>query len=137
MDHADKKYDKQLILDIKVLFRIIVLYSCLPVVFALDSMQYSRWFFQSTLLDGDMGNWTIMPDQTKIINPVFVVIILPLADYCIYPLLAYCKISRPLQKMSIGGFLYAFAYVAAGLLELEIEVSTAKEILFGHKYIIL
>ncbi|XP_017472601.1 PREDICTED: peptide transporter family 1-like [Rhagoletis zephyria] len=121
LDYADKKYDRQLIEDVKVLMRVLVLYLPLPVFWALFDQQGSRWTIQATRMDGDMGSWDIKPDQMQILNRVLVLLFIPLCELAFYPLIGLVGIRRPLQKLTLGGIFAGIAFIASGLLELQLE----------------
>ncbi|XP_036320045.1 peptide transporter family 1-like [Rhagoletis pomonella] len=95
LDYADKKYDRQLIGDVKVLMRILVLYLPLPVFWALFDQQSSRWTIQATRMDGDMGSWDIKPDQMQMLNPLLILAFIPLYELAFYPLLGLIELIWP------------------------------------------
>lgn len=72
-------------------------------------------------MNGDIGFYTITPDQMIALNPAFVIMSLPICNYLIYPLLSKCGIKSLLQKMTIGGLLAVIASVIAAFVEKEIE----------------
>ncbi|XP_013115810.2 peptide transporter family 1 isoform X1 [Stomoxys calcitrans] len=121
LDYADKKYDRQLIEDVKVLMRVLVLYLPLPIFWALFDQQGSRWTFQATRMDGDMGSWDIKPDQLQVLNPLLILVFIPLYDVAFYPALSLIGIRRPLQKLTMGGILAGVAFIISGVVELELE----------------
>ncbi|XP_016996958.2 peptide transporter family 1 isoform X1 [Drosophila takahashii] len=121
LDYADSKYDRQLIDDVKVLMRVLFLYLPLPVFWALFDQQGSRWTFQATRMDGDMGSWDIKPDQLQVLNPLLILLFIPLYDVAFYPLLRLVGISRPLQKLTMGGILAGIAFIISGVVELNLE----------------
>eukprot|EP00099_Drosophila_melanogaster_P010538 NP_001284846.1 uncharacterized protein Dmel_CG2930, isoform F [Drosophila melanogaster] len=121
LDYADKKYDRQLIDDVKVLMRVLFLYLPLPVFWALFDQQGSRWTFQATRMDGDMGSWDIKPDQLQVLNPLLILIFIPLYDVALYPALKLVGIRRPLQKLTMGGILAGIAFIISGVVELSLE----------------
>ncbi|XP_055843113.1 peptide transporter family 1 isoform X2 [Episyrphus balteatus] len=123
LDHAEKKYDKQLIADVKVLLRVLLLYVPLPIFWALFDQQGSRWTFQATRMNGDMGGFTIKPDQMQMLNPLLILIFIPLYDVAFYPLLNLVGIRRPLQKLTAGGILAGIAFTISGLVELKLETT--------------
>lgn len=124
LDHADKKYDKQLIADVKVLLRVLLLYVPLPIFWALFDQQGSRWTFQATRMKGDMGGgFIIKPDQMQMLNPLLILIFIPLYDVAFYPLLNIIGIRRPLQKLTAGGILAGVAFVISGIVELKLETT--------------
>ncbi|XP_034658186.1 peptide transporter family 1 isoform X1 [Drosophila subobscura] len=121
LDYADKKYERQLIDDVKVLMRVLFLYLPLPVFWALFDQQGSRWTFQATRMDGDMGSWDIKPDQLQVLNPLLILVFIPLYDVAFYPALSLIGIRRPLQKLTMGGILAGIAFIISGIVELNLE----------------
>ncbi|XP_065363170.1 peptide transporter family 1 isoform X2 [Calliphora vicina] len=121
LDYADQKYEKSLIEDVKVLMRVLVLYLPLPIFWALFDQQGSRWTFQATRMDGDMGSWDIKPDQLQVLNPLLILVFIPLYDVAFYPALSLIGIRRPLQKLTLGGILAGVAFIISGVVELNLE----------------
>lgn len=73
-----------------------------------------------TLFDGWLA---IKPDQLIILNPILVLVLIPVFDSWIYPVLSKCGLSlSPLQKMTIGGIFTALAFAVSGVVELKLEV---------------
>ncbi|KAH8265007.1 hypothetical protein KR038_003262, partial [Drosophila bunnanda] len=131
LDYADAKYDRQLIDDVKVLMRVLFLYLPLPVFWALFDQQGSRWTFQATRMDGDMGSWDIKPDQLQVLNPLLILLFIPLYDVAFYPALRLVGISRPLQKLTMGGILAGVAFIISGVVELNLE-KTYPDLPYSH-----
>ncbi|KAH8287397.1 hypothetical protein KR054_006685, partial [Drosophila jambulina] len=131
LDYADVKYDRQLIDDVKVLMRVLFLYLPLPVFWALFDQQGSRWTFQATRMDGDMGAWDIKPDQLQVLNPLLILLFIPLYDVAFYPALRLVGISRPLQKLTMGGILAGVAFIISGVVELNLE-KTYPDLPYAH-----
>uniref|UniRef100_A0A336KPU9 Oligopeptide transporter 1 n=2 Tax=Culicoides sonorensis TaxID=179676 RepID=A0A336KPU9_CULSO len=121
LDYAEATYGKQLINDIKSVFRVLVLFLPLPVFWALFDQQGSRWTFQATRMTGELGPYTIKPDQLQVVNPLLILGFIPLFSYAVYPVLAKCGIKRPLQKLTTGGILAAVAFLISGFVELELQ----------------
>ncbi|KAK7075752.1 hypothetical protein SK128_015997, partial [Halocaridina rubra] len=124
LDHADDRYGRELINDVKILLKILVLYIPLPVFWALFDQQGSRWTFQATRMDGDIGGFTIKPDQMQVVNPVFILALIPVFDSFVYPLLGKCGfLKKPLSRMFAGGVLAGAAFIISGCLELKLETT--------------
>ncbi|KAH8415429.1 hypothetical protein KR222_011805, partial [Zaprionus bogoriensis] len=121
LDYADVKFDQRMIADVKVLMRVLLLYVPLPVFWALFDQQGSRWTFQATRMDGDMGAWDLKPDQLQVLNPLLILVFIPLYDVAFYPALRLVGIRRPLQKLTMGGILAGIAFVISGIVELNLE----------------
>lgn len=124
LDYASDKYEPKLINDVKILLKILVLYIPLPFFWALFDQQGSRWTFQATRMSGDIGGWTIKPDQMQVINPFFILMLIPIFDSFVYPLLAKCNIlTKPLTRIFAGGVLAGVAFLISGFLELKLETT--------------
>lgn len=121
LDYAETKHGAELVAETKVVIRILKLYIPLPIFWAVYMQQGSRWIFQATRMNGDIGFYTIAADQMFALNPAFVIISLPICNYLIYPLLLKIKIKSLLQKMTIGGMLAVVASIIAAFVERRIE----------------
>ncbi|XP_065596883.1 solute carrier family 15 member 1 [Cyrtonyx montezumae] len=122
LDWASEKYDKRLIVQTKMVLKVLFLYIPLPMFWALFDQQGSRWTLQATTMDGNFGALQIQPDQMQTVNPILIVIMVPVVDAVIYPLIQKCKINfTPLRKMTVGMFLAGLAFIAAALLQVQID----------------
>jgi len=120
LDVSKGKYGNQLVEDVKILLRVLIIYLPIPVYWALFDQLGSRWTFQATRMNGSVGSWIVKPDQMQVLNPVMILFLIPLFDYAIYPFFAkYGLLKKPLQRMSVGGILTAAAFVISGFLELQ------------------
>ncbi|NXC95771.1 S15A1 protein, partial [Certhia familiaris] len=121
LDWASEKYDKRLIAQTKMVLRVLFLYIPLPMFWAVFDQQGSRWTLQATAMNGDFG-FKIQPDQMQIVNPILIVIMVPVVNSVVYPLVKKCKLNfTPLRKMTVGMFLGAMAFVAAALVQVQID----------------
>ncbi|XP_051562267.1 solute carrier family 15 member 1-like [Myxocyprinus asiaticus] len=124
MDWAEEKYDKLLIAQVKMVLKVMFLYIPLPMFWALFDQQGSRWTLQATTMDGDFGAFVIQPDQMQTVNPILIVIMVPIMDNLLYPLIKKCHLNfTPLRKITVGMLLAALAFVAAALLQIQIDNS--------------
>ncbi|XP_041055768.1 solute carrier family 15 member 1-like [Carcharodon carcharias] len=122
MDWASEKYDERLIAQVKMVLKVLFLYLPLPMFWALFDQQGSRWTFQATTMNGNFGGIDIQPDQMQTVNPILILILVPLVDAVVYPLIAKCNFNfTPLRKMTVGMFLAALAFVAAALVQIQID----------------
>uniref|UniRef100_A0A4W6E5M7 Solute carrier family 15 member 1 n=1 Tax=Lates calcarifer TaxID=8187 RepID=A0A4W6E5M7_LATCA len=121
MDWAEEKYDKLLIAQVKMVLKVLFLYIPLPMFWG------SRWTLQATTMNGDFGILIIQPDQMQTVNPILILILVPIMDSIIYPLIAKCKLNfTPLKRMTVGMFFAALAFVAAALVQIQIDQTLPK-----------
>ncbi|XP_010127139.1 PREDICTED: solute carrier family 15 member 1-like, partial [Chlamydotis macqueenii] len=56
------------------------------------------------------------------VNPILIIVMVPVVDAVIYPLIKKCKINfTPLRKITVGMFLASLAFVAAALVQVQID----------------
>lgn len=108
--------------------RILVLYIPLPLFWTLYDQRGSRWQLQADKMDGRIGSFTIQPEQISLANPLFVILLIPLFEFIMYPLLAKIGLRRPLQRMTVGMALAATAFILAALVQFKIENSPEKTV---------
>ncbi|XP_040277930.1 solute carrier family 15 member 1 [Bufo bufo] len=122
MDWAKEKYDDLLIAQIKMVLKVLFLYIPLPMFWALFDQQGSRWTLQATTMDGNFGTIQIQPDQMQTVNPILIIVLVPVVDLVIYPLIKKCKLNfSPLKRITVGMFFAAMAFVVAAVIQLEID----------------
>uniref|UniRef100_A0A4W4HE20 Solute carrier family 15 member 1 n=1 Tax=Electrophorus electricus TaxID=8005 RepID=A0A4W4HE20_ELEEL len=122
MDWANEKYDKLLIAQVKIVLKVLFLYIPLPMFWALFDQQGSRWTLQATTMDGNFGAFKVEPDQMQIVNPLLILAMVPLVDSVVYPLTKKCGLNfTPLRRMTVGMFMAGLAFIAAALLQIQID----------------
>ncbi|XP_035978319.1 solute carrier family 15 member 1 [Halichoerus grypus] len=122
LDWAREKYDERLISQIKMVTRVMFLYIPLPMFWALFDQQGSRWTLQATTMSGKIGLIEIQPDQMQTVNAILIVIMVPIMDAVVYPLIAKCGFNfTSLKKMVVGMFLASMAFVLAAIVQVEID----------------
>jgi POT family proton-dependent oligopeptide transporter len=73
---------------------------------------------------GGMQRIELLPAQISALNPLFVMIIIPLLNFAVYrPLEVRGRPLRPLQRMAIGMFVTSTSFVAVALLQHRIQAS--------------
>lgn len=72
-------------------------------------------------MDGDIGFTDIKPDQMQVLNPLLILVFIPLFDCAVYPALSLIGIRRPLQKLTLGGIFAGIAFVISAFVEIQLE----------------
>ncbi|XP_064598279.1 solute carrier family 15 member 2-like isoform X2 [Liolophura sinensis] len=123
LDRTTDKFETNFVEDVKCLMRVLLLFLPLPVFWALFDQLGSRWTLQAGQMNGRLvDGWKIKPDQMQAINPVLILLLIPVFENFIYPLLDKCRIpNRPLQRMVAGMTLAVVAFVVAGFLQIRID----------------
>ncbi|XP_018017235.1 solute carrier family 15 member 2 isoform X2 [Hyalella azteca] len=122
LDHARGRHGDAIVEDVRVFTSILVLYLPLPLFWALYNQQGSRWVFQAAKMDGKVGAITIQPDQMQVINPLLIMLLVPLMEKYGYDLLAKAGwLRKPLQRVVAGGVIAACAFAVAAILQAKME----------------
>ncbi|XP_058526920.1 solute carrier family 15 member 1 [Ochotona princeps] len=122
LDWAKEKYDERLITQVKMVTKVLFLFIPLPMFWALYDQQGSRWTLQATTMNGKIGALEIQPDQMQTVNTILIIILVPIVDILVYPLIAKCGLKfTSLKKMTVGMFLASMAFVAATIVQVEID----------------
>lgn len=108
--------------DVKGTLNVILIFVPLIMFWGLFEQQGSGWTFMAIRMNGDLGFYTMPPEQFSMLNPVFIVILVPIFTYVIYPLFDKCNfLTKPLQRIAVGGFLCAAAFYITAVVCLVIE----------------
>lgn len=137
LDYSEEKYGLKLVADTKLVLNALLMFVPIPVFWTLHMQQGSRWVFQATRMNGSIGWYTIKPDQMIVFNSVFSLMMVPVFQRVIYPLLLKIGVKTPLQKMAIGLFFAAFSFVIAALVELQIEKESLHILWLLPQYFVL
>ena len=121
LDWAVPKYDPSLVYGIKAIVKVFYMFLPLPIFWALFEQQGSRWLLQATSMDTSVGTFTIHPDQIQVLNPILILVLIPIFDKIVYPLIRLCKIKvTTLRRMTSGIFLAGVAFIISGVLQIQI-----------------
>uniref|UniRef100_A0A8C6KX48 Solute carrier family 15 member 1 n=1 Tax=Nothobranchius furzeri TaxID=105023 RepID=A0A8C6KX48_NOTFU len=130
MDWAEEKYDKLLIAQVKMVLKVLFLYLPLPMFWTLfdqKNIPGSRWTLQATTMNGDFVRFLHSLSSHQTVNPILILVLVPIMDSIVYPLISKCKLNfTPLRRMTVGMFFAAVAFVAAALVQLQIDNTLPK-----------
>jgi POT family proton-dependent oligopeptide transporter len=71
-------------------------------------------------------NWK--PAQIQTVNPIFILLMLPLFSYVVYPAISRVFRLTPLRKIGIGLFATAFAFLIVGWIQTRIDAGQTPHI---------
>lgn len=121
LDSAREKYDQELLDAVKKILRILIIFIPIPFYWAVYMQQGSRWIFQATRMDGDLGWYIIKPDQMIALNPIFAIILMPACNYIFFPFMSKLSFNSLLHRIIVGGFLCCIAFSLAIFIEIKIQ----------------
>jgi dipeptide/tripeptide permease len=125
LDWAVPPYSATFVQGYKDFFKILAVFIPLPVYWALYNQQTNTWISQATEMNLQLSSsFSVTADQTQIIDPIVIVIFIPVVDQWLLPMLRKRGFPlKPITRMVIGLVIAASAFVAAALLQMTIDKS--------------
>ena len=114
-----EKYSPKSIDAIQAVYRILAVFAFTIIFWALWDQNLSEWVLQATRLNLTLaGNFTILPEQINFINPLFLVLLIPVFNSLIFPFLEKRGIKpTPLRKIGAGLVIIGLSFVIIALLQ--------------------
>lgn len=121
---AIDKYGNEKVEAIKSVWGVIAVFAFIPIFWGMWDMNGSEWVLQSTKLDLSLGIFDlhILPSQIQFVNALFLLLMIPVFNYGLYPLVTKMGIKlTPLKKIGAGLFITAFSFVIIALLQSKVD----------------
>uniref|UniRef100_A0A0K0CVT7 MFS domain-containing protein n=1 Tax=Angiostrongylus cantonensis TaxID=6313 RepID=A0A0K0CVT7_ANGCA len=135
LDRAAPEHSSEMIEAVRSLINVAAIFGPLVFFWALFDQQGSTWILQARRLDGRIGWINALPEQINILNPLIVIIMVPVFEGIVYPFVRKLCNVTPLRKMSVGGLLAATSFIMAGLLQLEVNKTMEPPPATGRVYV--
>ena len=100
---------------------LIPIYVCIAAFWCLFDQTASAWVLQAKSMDMKLLGTTWLPSQLQAVNPLFILLFVPLFSYVIYPAMNKLFPLTPLRKIGIGMFLMIPAFSISGLIQTWID----------------
>jgi len=105
---------------IKAIGRLLIIYLFVAMFFALKGQSASAWVLQAGQMNRRLLGFECLPSQVQVVNSLFILILIPLFSFVIYPIVNKIFYLTPLRKISIGFFVTAFAFAVSAWIEMRI-----------------
>lgn len=119
---------------LKTLGSLVVLYLFTAVFWSLYDQGGSAWVLQAEKMSRavDLGfvQFTLLPSQIQAVNPILVLLFIPLFSFLLYPLAGRFFKVTPLRKIGLGLFICAFSFVISAVAEMRLASGAEVSILW-------
>jgi POT family proton-dependent oligopeptide transporter len=105
----------------KLLGRVIGLVLFIAMFWALYDQNGSAWVLQAERMDLEFMGHTWLPSQVQAINPILVLILIPLTSYVVYPQVSRVFPLTPLRKIGVGFFLTVITFLISAHIETRLD----------------
>ena len=101
--------------------RLIPIYLFVAFFWALYDQTGSAWVLQAQQMDLHWMGVEWLPSQIQFVNPLFILLLIPVFAYGLYPSIDRVFLLTPLRKISIGFFVTVIAFVISAYIEIQIS----------------
>jgi POT family proton-dependent oligopeptide transporter len=102
--------------------RLCVVYLFIAVFWALFDQTASAWVLQAQHMDRRVFGTEVLPAQVQAVNPLLVMLLIPLFSYVIYPAIQRVFVLTPMRKIALGLFLTVIAFAIPTVIQLRIDL---------------
>ena len=110
------------------LLRLFPVYAFVAMFWALFDQTGSKWVFQAQKLDLNFLGIEWLPSQMQAMNPLLVMLLIPLFTYIVYPAIDRIFPLTPLRKISIGFFVTVPAFIVPAWIEMQISAGATPSV---------
>jgi len=119
---AAQKYSAPAIDGVQAVYRILAIFAFTPIFWAMWDQNLTEWILQATKMDLHVFGFTLLPEQMSTVNTIFLVGMIPVFTYVIYPFFEKIGLKpTPLRRIGAGLFLTGLCFVIIGLIQTAID----------------
>jgi POT family proton-dependent oligopeptide transporter len=121
-DLARDRYGEQAVEGAKAVWDIIKLFAAVSLFWALFDQQGSTWTLQAEKMDRSFFGMQLESSQIQALNPLMVMVLIPVFTYFVYPMVAKLGIKvTPLRKMGAGMILAGVSFIMVALFQVALD----------------
>lgn len=102
---------------LKTILKLLPIYAFVAIFWSLYDQSASAWVDQAGHMDRVLFGIEVLPSQIQALNPLLILLFIPLFTYVIYPSANKVWTLSPLRKVMIGFFLTVLAFGLSGVYE--------------------
>ncbi len=126
----------------KAIFNLSIMYVFIAVFWSLFDQTGSSWVLQAENMDKNVNlgftSFELLASQIQAINPLLIMIFIPLFTYAVYPLINKFFKLTAIRKIMIGMFIAAFSFAVIAIAQMQIDGGAVPSILWQFfAYVIL
>lgn len=115
--HPDEEVD-----GVRAVIRVLPFFACVSAFWSLFDQKASTWIIQAQAMQLPNISWFKDASQMQAVNPALVMLLIPLNNVALYPLLRKLGVEpTPLRRMTGGIFFAGISWIVIGSLQLQID----------------
>jgi len=133
LDVAKGKFDPEKVEGFKAVYRVMAVFFFAFAFWAVWDQCLSEWVLQAAKMDLSINlgftKFSLIAGQVSTVNTVFLLILIPIFNYWIYPALDKTGLkTTPLRRLGFGLFLTALSFVVIAMIQAQIDHGHAPSI---------
>ena len=122
LEAAADRYDADTIEGVKAVYRVMIVFAFVPAFWALWDQCLSEWVLQAKSLDLRALGRVWLPEQVQTANPLFLLTMIPVFNYGVYPFFERLGIRTTLlRRFGAGLVLTALSFVVIAMIQERID----------------
>ena len=122
LDVAKLKFNPEKVEDIKAAYRVIAVFSFIPLFWAMWDQNLSEWVLQAAKLDRHIFGYELLPQQIQTVDPFFLLLLIPVYNYLIYPFMERIGIRMtPLRRIGGGLAMIVISFIIIALVQTGVD----------------
>jgi POT family proton-dependent oligopeptide transporter len=121
---AEQRFGKERTDAIRSIWAVMSVFAFIPIFWGMWDMNSAEWALQAAKLDLNLGifGMKILPSQVQFVNALFLLILIPVFNYGVYPLVEKMGIKlTPLKKIGAGLFVTGLSFVVIALIQMSLQ----------------
>src|SRR4029453_1011928 len=114
----------------KILLNILIPVPFVAIFWALWQQNFSSWIVQAESMDRRLFGIEWLSSQIQTVNPIFILIMLPLFSYWLYPMVEKVIPLTPLRKIGAGLFVTAASFFIVAMIQTRIDAGARPSIIW-------
>lgn len=114
----------------KILLNVFIPVPFVAMFWALWQQNFSSWIVQAESMDRRLFGIEWLSSQIQTVNPIFILIMLPLFSYWLYPLVEKVIPLTPLRKIGAGLFVTAASFFIVAMIQTRIDAGSRPNIMW-------
>jgi len=106
------------------------IYGFFSIFWALFDQTGSSWIIQAQKMDRMLWGIELLPSQIQAVNPLLIMLLVPLFTYLVYPRLNRCFVLTAIRKMQMGLFITVIAFAIPSFIQMQLDAGLTPSILW-------
>jgi POT family proton-dependent oligopeptide transporter len=114
----------------KIIFNVLMPVPFVMIFWALWQQNFSSWIVQAEKMDRHLFGVEWLSSQIQTVNPIFILIMLPVFSYWLYPFVEKLVPLTPLRKIGAGLFVTAASFFIVAMIQTRIDAGAHPNIIW-------